>query len=111
MENEHYKYYKTDPTIHNVNIFHIYSKYRFLHLSCKNCIFEDQCHDIKHKREICVVSKDTERRISPFIRGHVSCFASDDFYICGKHQKSEVYINKMVQIILKKYVKDQNVRA
>ena len=111
MENEKYKSYKMDETVHNVNVFHIYSKYRFLHISCKNCKLEDNCRNIKHKREICVVAKDAENRFNPFLYGHVSCFASDDFYICGKHQKSEVYIKKMVQILLEKYSKDQNVRS
>ena len=91
MGKENYKYYKMDETVHNVNVFHIYSRYRFLHISCKNCKLQDNCHNIKHKREICVVAKDAENRFNPFLYGRVSCFASDDFYLNSKSHQRQLH--------------------
>ena len=110
MEKPQYKSYRTEPTLHRVNVFHLYSMYRFMNFSCEICKFHDDCLDIKHKREICKVAKDTERHFIDFIHANVSSFSSDDFYICGKHEKSEVYIKKTVERILKKYQKE-NVRS
>ena len=111
MEQENYKSYRTDPTFHTVNVFHLYSNYRFMNISCKICKLHDKCHDIKHKREICKAAKDTERYFANFIHGNISSFSSDDFYIYGKHKKSEIYIKQMADKILSKYVKKENVRS
>ena len=110
MENKQFKSYRTEPTFHRVNVFHIYSTYRFLNFSCEICKFSDVCHNIKHKREICIVAQSTARYFNNFIRASVSSFSSDDFFICGKHERSEIYIKKTVERILKKYSKE-NVRS
>lgn len=110
-EKKQYKSYRTGPTFHTVNVFHLYSGYRFMKISCENCILNEKCFDIKHKREICVVAHDTERYFANFIRINISSFSSDDFYIYGKHKKSEDYIRKMVNRLFAKYKKEENVRS
>ena len=103
MEKPQYKSYRTEKTFHKVNVFHMYSTYRFMNFSCEKCKFHDVCLDIKHKREICKVAKDTERHLIDFTRANISSFSSNDFYVYGKHKRSEVYIKKTVEKILKKY--------
>ena len=104
MENTQHKSYRKKPTIHKVNVFHMHSLFRFLYISCENCKFEHKCHDIKHKREICSVSKNVEKLLIPFTHGRVSSFLADEFYILAK-RKEEKQLKDIFKFLRMKYVK------
>ena len=111
MENGDYKSYKMDPTIHRVNIFHLYSNYNFMYLSCKVCKLRDECYNIKHKSEICELAKDTNNMLKNFIRGHICSFGSDDFYVYTKHPEKEWQIKKAAKHLFTKYMDSEYVRS
>ncbi len=104
MENEQRKSYRKKPTIHKVNVFHMHSLFRFLYISCETCKFEHRCHDTKHKREICTVSRNAEKLLIPFTHGRVSSFLADEFYILVKH-KEEKQLKDIFKFLRMKYVK------
>ena len=104
MENKQHKSYRKEPTIHKVNVFHMGTLYRFLRISCETCKLEHKCHEIKHKREICTVSKNAEKLLIPFTRGRISSFMSDEFYIIAK-RKEEKQLKDIFKFLRMKYVK------
>ena len=104
MEAEHTKSYRTKPTIHKVNIFHLGTSYRFLHVSCEDCKPQHKCHNIKHKREICTVAHNTEKLLINFTRGRVASFISDDFYILAKNSEQEE-LKEIFKFLRMKYIK------
>lgn len=109
MEKEHIRSYRTEPTIHNVNVFHMQTSYRFFHLSCENCKLHLRCHDIKHKREICSAAKKAENILIHFTRAKISSFASDDFYVLF-NKKNEQELNKILKFLQMKFMKKHYVR-
>ena len=110
MEQEYKKTYRTEPTVHGINVFHIITSYRFFHMSCQDCKLHNKCQNIQHKREICTVAKQTEKLLSPFIDGNVSSFMSDDFYIFidRKSKKQQTQINNIVGFLTVKYMAKHN---
>ena len=109
MENKQYKSYRTEPRIHKVNVFHIETSYRFLHISCEECKLQHKCHDIQHKREICAAARNTEKLLSSLTLGHVYSFVSDEFYIRPKtHFPQE--LKDIFKFLRMKYVKKKYVR-
>lgn len=107
MENQNkFHKYRNKTSEHKVNVFHIHSLYRFFHISCKNCVLKTQCKPIKHKREACEIADEAHELLTQCTVGHVSSFASDDFYIQSDKQKSK--IERVLQHLSKKYtVKDK----
>lgn len=108
MEKEHIKSYRTEPTVHKVNIFHLMTSYRFLHISCEDCKLQHKCHNIQHKREICTVARNTEKLLINFTWGKISGFISDDFYILVKNNEQNE-LKEIFKFLRMKYIK-KNVR-
>ena len=108
MANKQKKYYRTEPSCHAVNVFHKDSFYRFLNISCKSCVLQSECEQIKHKREICKVADETEKLLIDFTTGRVSSFISDDFYINSNRKKQ--LLLPIFHSILNKYSKERNAK-
>lgn len=109
MENETQKSYRSEPTIHKVNVFHLYSSYRFLRITCEECKFQHRCHHIRHKREICTVAKNAENLLLRFTHAQVSSFASHEFYVIPQ-SKSQNELKEIFKFLKMKYVKKRYVR-
>lgn len=109
MEKEYTKTYRTEPTFHKVNVFHIETSYRFLHISCEECKLQHKCFDTQHKREICNVARNTEKLLLPFTLGHVYSFVSDEFYVLIKQQQQEE-LKQILKFLRMKYMKKKYAR-
>lgn len=106
MENEQRKSYMMKPTIHNVNVFHLYSGFCFFHISCTTCRHEDKCYFTKHKREICIVAQKAERLLLPFSLAKNHGFMSQDFYVVPKQKTDREELKKIYKFLRMKYVKE-----
>ena len=104
MENEKHKSYRLEPTIHKVNVFHLYSSYRFFCITCEECKFQHKCHDTKHKREICTVAKNTENLLMRFTHAQVSSFVAHEFYVLPQ-SKSQNELKEIFKFLKIKYMK------
>ena len=110
MEKEYKKTYRSEPSVHKINVFHITTSYRFFHMSCEECKLQNKCHDIQHKREICMVAKQTEKFLLPFTDANVSSFASDEFYIFinRKNKKQQLQLKNILGFLTVKYMTKYN---
>jgi hypothetical protein len=104
MKKKHIESCQSKPTVHRVNVFHMGTSYRFLSIKCETCKLQYKCHDIKHKREICKVSRNAENLLINFTRGRVSSFLSDDFYILARSSEQQE-IKDIFKFLRMKYVK------
>lgn len=96
--------------MHKVNIFHLYTSYRFLNISCENCKLQSQCETTVRKREYCKVGTYADKLLTHLISGHVSSFASDDFYVHASNRKEGKKLGRILKSIQKKYMLEQHVR-
>ena len=98
------KHEQKNPLWHKINVFHLLTFYRFFHISCENCKFKTYCEPIKHKREICEIANKTRKLLAPYTFGHVSSFASDDFYI-KPETKNNIQKQEIKNLLLKIWLK------
>ena len=96
--------------MHKVNIFHLYTSYRFLNISCENCKLQSQCDGISHKSEACKVVSYSDRLLSFLVRGHILSFSSDDFYVLAETPNAKQKLKRILKSIQKKYMSEQHVR-
>lgn len=108
MENKFENFYEEKPTLHKVNVFHAINFHRFLRVSCDTCKLKKQCEPIRHKREICELSKHIEIYLEKFISGKVSGFIGEEFYVQHNGKKNE--LNRKIRSILRKYSQEEHVR-
>ena len=105
MEQEYQKSYRTEPTIHNVNVFHLYSGFCFFHVSCPKCKFEHKCHNVKHKREICTVAQKAEKLLLSLRLAENRGFMSQDFYVVPKQRADHEELKEIFKFLRMKYIK------
>nr|MBQ0091244.1 hypothetical protein [Candidatus Enterousia merdequi] len=109
MDEKKTKKYLQGPGFHKVVVFSIINFHKFFCISCDNCIFHQDCHEVRHKREICVAAKETTKRLKHFTIGHVHGFIEDEFYV-SENPKERDWLNSTLYKIQQKYISDQNVR-
>lgn len=103
------KSYYSEETIHKVEVRDFKSLRVFLYISCDKCKQKEKCKNIKHKREICVVSQKLDKLIGYLTRCRVSGFLADEFYTFdGKTHVEQ--IKKTVKYLRMKYMVKQDVR-
>ncbi len=108
MEKERFKSYMMGPTIHKVEMRAFDDLHTFLYISCKICKHQEQCENIKHKSDICVVARKLEKIVGPISYCRVASFMTDEFYIKRDHMK---IIKDTVKFFRMKYIiDDENVR-
>ena len=105
METEQYKSYLLTPSIHNVNVFHLYSGFCFFHISCTTCKLEHKCYDTKHKREICVVAQKIEKLLLPITIAKNYGFMSQDFCVVPKKKTNQEELKETLKFLRMKYIK------
>ena len=107
MTEEQINHHKQIMGLHRVNIFSMYTMFRFLKICCPNCRFQMQCKNEKTKREICMAAKDAEKMLGKYVAGWASAFESDDFFI---KQTNRTDLKQALELLGKRYLKDQYVR-
>ena len=109
MESEQYKSYRTEPTIHKIEVRAFDEPCTYLYVSCKICKYQEKCAKVKHKSEICVVAGKLNKIIGPISYCRVSSFLTDEFYVKRNHTKT---LKETAKFFRMKYiVENENVRS
>ena len=107
MTEEQINHHKQIMGLHRVNVFSMYTMFRFLKICCPNCKFQQQCKNEKLKRENCMAAKDTEKMLESHVAGWASSFQSDDFFLKKTNKKD---LKHTIELLEKKYLINQYVR-
>lgn len=97
--------YHLGETTHVINVFHLITSYRFVKFSCEKCKLYDKCKDVKHKQDICAVSKDIHDILGKDVMAHINGFYADCFFINNRYNKmkklAKIITNRLDKVYLR----------
>ena len=96
------------PIIHTVNVFHIRTSFRFLHITCPRCKLQSQCKKIKNKYETCVIAEKVKANFGEYVYAQNSAFRTDEFYLDPLNGRRK--IDTQIKEFVRNYKLTQNER-
>ena len=83
----------------SINLFDIYSAYRFYKFSCYDCKLQSLCAAQEYPLDECKVTTNITKVLGPYVVGRTKSFFSEDFYIRQKPSSVSLIIKQAINII------------